>query len=451
MPTEVNRIRNRKGMPPAKLSARERGVFRWAAAIFLAIIADGALRKWVLPSSAQAIPYFAKDVLAGLFVLRYPQLKQARLAKRLMPFVFGIGLCLAPAFLVGLTKVPIGAVVVFKNAVLWPLFAVRMGSYLTEGVTERLWKLALVCTVPMAVLASIQYFAGPSSILNRYAWDETTFGVAATGDLVRATGTFSYIAGLSSFSIVMFCLFLGRSLSARGGAELWLATLGLASAVVCGIVSESRGIQVFMAAVSVAAVVLIPKKQSVRLIGGLLGAAFAFALVWNSSLSQGVSERWMKTDNEEVAGRLTGSSTGQPIASTLSANPIGSGLGLYVGVSASTRSTADLDYNESAANRIAAEAGLPGFLATLLGLGLVISAGRATLLSGDSTRKSRLLPIAVGALIQLVFGTWYDHTAAGLWWWTISLWLEDGVAFGHARRILAKPAPQFVAIAVRKA
>jgi len=431
------------GAVHGKLSPQERVVLRWAAAVFLAIIADGALRKWLFPTSLQAVPYFAKDVLAGLFVLGYPQSKETPWAKRLMPFVLGISVCLAPAFLFGLTKAPAGAIVVLKNAVLWPLFAIRLASYLTDGIIDRLWRFALACSLAMAALASVQYFTGAASVVNRYAWDDMTLlsSVATAGDFVRATGTFSYISGLTAFSMVMFSVFLGRTLSARRG-ELWLAVAGMAAAVICGLTTGSRSIQAFMAAVATIVIVFVPKKHSVRLLGGILGAGIIAALLWNSSLAQGVIERWSGTGDTEITDRLSGTTTGQPIRETLAANPIGLGLGLYTGISASTGITADLPYNENIPNRIAAETGILGFMATFLGLGLIIRAIRWTLALPDAVRKSHVLPIAAGALIQLTLGLWYDHAATALWWWTIALWFGGSFNINLAKRV--RPARQSV-------
>jgi hypothetical protein len=418
----------------AKLSVQEQVAMRWAIAVFLATIADGAVRKWLLPSSLQAIPYFAKDVVAGLFILVYRAPKEARWTRRLMPFVGGITLCLAPAFLLGLSKAPSGAIVVFKNAVLWPLFAICLGSYLTETVIERLWRFAVLCSIAMAAFSCLQYFTGAASVLNRYAWEDMTQlgSIAVAGDFVRATGTFSYISGLAAFSMVMFCAFFGRSISAKRG-ELWLAIAGLSSAVICGLTTGSRGIQAFMAVVATVVIVIVPKNHSVRLMGGIVGAGMIAAILWNSSLAQGVTERWTGTLDDEITGRLTGAITGQPIIETLAANPIGLGLGLYTGISALAGITADLPYNESASNRIAAETGVLGFMATALGLALIIRATGWTLSAQNAVRKSRVLPIAAGALIQLTLGLWYDHVATALWWWIIALWF--GGTFNSAKRI----------------
>ena len=446
--------RTSKAKTRPTLSKRERMIFFWSVAIFIAIIADGALRKWVLPPrlTLQAVPYFAKDVLAGLFLLGHARPKQARWTTRLTPYILGVVVCLLPALLVGLNKGAVGAIVIFKDAVLWPMFAVRMGSYLTRNVTERLWKFALACTIPMAVLAGAQYFAAPASILNRYAWDDITLlsgGIAIAGEHVRATGTYSYIAGLAAFSMAMFCLFLGRSLSARRGRELWLAISGLAAAIVCGLTTGSRVIQIFMAAVVTVVMIFVPKRHSVRLFGALLGVGVVFGLLWNSSLAEGVLSRWTNTREEEFRSRATPTSMGQPITETLSLDPIGMGLGSYSGISAYDGSAKDLAYNEYATNKVASEAGVLGIIAIALGIGLVLRASLWTLALQDTWRKSRLLPIAAGALIQLVIGLWYDHTATGLWWWMIGLWLGDALVSAKVPRPVAKPALGRAVAAVR--
>jgi len=311
----------------------------------------------------------------------------------------------------------------------------------------------LACSIGMAVLGTVQHLASPTSVLNRYAWDgggAVKMPIAVAGGYVRATGTFSYIAGLTAFSMIMFCLFLGRSLSARRGRARWLAIVGLGSAVVCGSVTGSRAVLVFVAVVTAGTLVFIPKRNMARLTYGLIGAGAVLGLIMASPVSEGILSRWCSTSAQEAEGRITGSATGQPILETLGANPVGWGLGLYTGVSAysGSEAAAELPYNESIWNRVAAEAGLAGLLALLLGAGLIVQTGRWTLAVADPARKTRLLPLAIGALIQVAIGLWYDHTSTGLWWWAISIWWGDGVVERQRVRIVLGP-EQRVIVAAR--
>jgi hypothetical protein len=238
------------------------------------------------------------------------------------------------------------------------------------------------------------------------------------------------------------------SLSAQGG-ERWLAIVGMASAVICGLTTGSRSIQIFVAAIVTIALVYTPKKHSIQVIGGIIGTGIVSALLWNSSLAQGVIERWEATENGEVGDRIAG--TGQPITETLVANPIGIGLGPYTGISSLNGTNTDLPYNESALNKIAAETGVLGCVAALLGVALIVRATRWTLAAQNTVKKSCLLPIAAGAFIQVGLGLWYDHVATGLWWWTIALWLGDSAVARQGRWAAIRPNRRLVAVRAREA
>jgi hypothetical protein len=433
-----------------KLPRSERATFRWATAVLLAILADGAVRKWLLPPSLQAIPYLAKDFLAACFVAAYSLRRQSFWARRLMPFAAGIGLCLAPAFLVGLTKVSAGALVVFKNAVLWPVFAVRMAENLTEAVIERLWKVVLLSAVVMAALGIAQYSAGQDSVLNRYAWDTSrSSDVALAGSFVRATGTFSYLSGLTAFSEVAFCLFLGRGLSAKRRSGLWLALAGMASAITCGLVTGSRAPHVFIAAVTIIVLLTLPKKINPRFFGGIIGMSVLFAALWYSSLARGVAPRWSDTGEGEIWARVTGSSTGNPILPALLADPIGSGLGLHSGIAAYEQPNAGLPTDESFFSRISGEAGILGWAAFAFELSLLSIALRYAL-RAEHKYKVLALPIAIGALAQAGLGLWYDHAATGLWWWAIAICL-GGLRGKNATKLFVRQGCRLPAGAVLRA
>jgi hypothetical protein len=178
---------------------------------------------------------------------------------------------------------------------------------------------------------------------------------------------------------------------------------------------------VFCGLVAVLLSLFVPKKQAMRLLGGIVGIGFIIAVLWNTSLASGVVGRWNTSEDGELSGRITGSSVGQPILRTIADNPIGIGLGLYSGIAAYGGDSSELAYNEGAPNRIAAEAGLLGYAAMAAGLALIL---KAVFWSWkmEAARKTKLLPIAIGATIQIGLGVWYDHVGTALWWWLISLW-----------------------------
>jgi hypothetical protein len=342
--------------------------------------------------------------------------------------VLGVGICLAFSFADGLFQFPIGAIVVYKNAVLWPLFAIRMASVINQQIVNRLWKFLVAAGGGIALLASAQYFSPPSSILNRYAWEAEKWGLGAAtaGDFVRATGTFSFIAGLSSFGLVLFCLSVGRLVSLRDSRDLPAAVGGLVSAATCGLLSGSRSVEVSMAAILSITLFTMPRKQTARLAVTLAVLALVFGALWNSSFASGVLARWNGTQEGEIQDRALGQGLGQPIDVSLIQHPLGIGLGLYSGFSSYSgkQESLDLPYNENIQSRIATEAGLPALVALFLSAALLIRAGE-WIWKRKTVPKARAIPFAAGALMAIITCQWYDHTGTGLWWWSTGFLLGE--------------------------
>ena len=71
--------------------------------------------------------------------------------------------------------------------------------------SEKPMSIFLILAFGEIILASIQYQLPPTNILNRYA-DENYTDIAIVGNAVRVTGTFSFIAGFTSY--LVFQLFL---------------------------------------------------------------------------------------------------------------------------------------------------------------------------------------------------------------------------------------------------
>src|SRR5216684_757958 len=176
-------------MTPQIFSARTKtdsvpGRSMWIIAILLATIFEGALRKWVLPPSYHAAAYAAKDVLALGFVLRLGIPAHLKHLRGMRVYVALIGLLLAYSFVTGAVVSPNGALMVFKNAVLWPLFALQLGVSLDVFSMARVTRMLAVACIGIAILGSLQFNLPTTSPLNTYAWntldtpDVSTFGTS---------------------------------------------------------------------------------------------------------------------------------------------------------------------------------------------------------------------------------------------------------------------------------
>ena len=175
--------------------------------VFVLLVFEGALRKWVFPS-AQAQIYLIKDVLVigvylGFIMDRRKgksPIQDAAAVKALLiiAFVFGCFEVLnpnSPSVLVGLN----GLKVYFLYVPIAFIF-----PYLFQTKEQFLYwiRAYILMAIPVAVLGFAQIAAGPASFLNTYvshAEEEpavlSTFGEHF--DLVRTSGTFSYISGYS--------------------------------------------------------------------------------------------------------------------------------------------------------------------------------------------------------------------------------------------------------------
>lgn len=189
----------------------------WRAAVkvaFVAVLIEGAIRKWLLPQG-QELVYFLKDVfLVGAYIRFYfapdPELRALRLR---IPTVL-IWLLVA--------LVSFGALNPNINSTLLAVYGYKiyffylpltfMMPYLyrtqQELVRQLTWYALLA--IPICLLGILQWRSGIFSVMNTYAGgsDEigaTTFGF---GDKARITGTFSYLTGHTTFVIFFGTLHL---------------------------------------------------------------------------------------------------------------------------------------------------------------------------------------------------------------------------------------------------
>src|SRR3984893_4013713 len=192
--------------PCALLAVRywQRALF----AVFVLMVFEGALRKWAFPS-AQAQLYLVKDViLLAVYVgfmldsrKNLPSPKGVGLIKIVLGigFVFG---CIevfnpnSPSILVGLMGV--------KTYFLYPPVAFILPYAIKSR--EHLFVLIrryLIMAIPVAVLGFVQIMAGPGSSLNTYVShsedSEAVLSYFGEENIVRTSGTFSYISGYTAF------------------------------------------------------------------------------------------------------------------------------------------------------------------------------------------------------------------------------------------------------------
>ncbi|HEV7786096.1 MAG TPA: hypothetical protein VGQ28_12210 [Thermoanaerobaculia bacterium] len=237
----------------------------WRQAIRFALVllvAEGAIRKWVLPG-AQDLIYFAKDVfLLGAYAgfLRERGEGKVRYKPPAMPVLyFALGLAIAfgalEIFNPNLPNLLVG-ILGFKAYFLYvPLLFVVPAVFESDAEVYNFLRRYVLIAIPVGLLAISQFFSPATSALNAYAWGASseysyiaTFG---TSTYVRVTGTFSFITGYTSYlmaTAILILTVLGVSGWRIRGNVLLFTALGMT--LLGMFMSGSRGPVVMLVLIS---------------------------------------------------------------------------------------------------------------------------------------------------------------------------------------------------------
>jgi hypothetical protein len=191
-------------------------------AVFVLLVFEGALRKWAVPS-AQAQMYLVKD---GILLAVYLGFILDSLRKRFEPKGVGsiktiliVGLvwgCIevlnpnSPSILVGL--IGLKSYFLYAPVAFILPYAIKSREHLFVLIRRY-----IIIAIPVAALGFMQIAAGPESSLNVYVGSEDTPTMIAyfgeKGDLVRTSGTFSYISGYVVFLNFIAFLAIGYNMA----------------------------------------------------------------------------------------------------------------------------------------------------------------------------------------------------------------------------------------------
>lgn len=252
----------------------------------IVVFFGGALRKWVVESSAVGNAVLLIQLLLPFLFFTF------RSPKAVSPFkkfpvlnlyfgylVFHIVYPMQPTFYHGILGV------VVYGGFWFGLFYYLANRHLFS--TPRLIPFFIVFAIVEIILGFIQYQLPQGHILNKYAHDASQT-IAVVGDSVRITGTFSYISGYGSF-ILFYPLFMWALI--RLNYSLWLVSIGIFFGLVAAFMTGSRGaVLVYLGYTGIIVMVLYSLRDIGYLVGRLLIPA-AIAL----SVIVGVGENPLRT------------------------------------------------------------------------------------------------------------------------------------------------------------
>jgi hypothetical protein len=200
--------------------------WRWSVQVALVItVFEGVLRKWVFPGAGQYI-YFLKDfVLLGAYIGYYTAAipKRSGLNPALkITLVLGCAAVVLQAFNPNLGSIVTGVFGI--KAYLWyvPLLWILPEVFRNKSELFRFTDWFIRLAVPLGILAMVQFQAPLDSPLNAYAANtEAVSSFGEDGTHAQVTGTFSYIAGYTSFLFFTFCLLAANLLGSQKPIVVW--------------------------------------------------------------------------------------------------------------------------------------------------------------------------------------------------------------------------------------
>lgn len=351
-------------------------------AVFLIVVFEGAVRKW-LSSSATLPLVLLRDLLAVYLVLyawhrgylrRYRKVSTVLLAWTLL--VVGWGLMQ----MVGDESSPTVFVIGLRFWLLYSWFAVAAAATMTEADYRAAVRLAVLIMIVLAPLAVLQHYSPTGATVNRQLDGDEDLVFVAIAGVVRTTGTFSFTSGYSTYLMLVAPLVFALLAARKRTAFQRLFAIGGFSAFVIGsVVSGSRAAVVsagvMLGVYLIARLVFSKTRDKPAALGAVLMATALVAafLFFFSDAIMVTQQRFEQASSvENFWERLLAIFIGEPHVLgqfTWLGQGIGAGSNL---ASSLYRGGANFGLAEFETGRIVLEGGLLGFAFVALKLAVVI-------------------------------------------------------------------------------
>lgn len=410
-------------------------VLHWRRSIqivFILLVIEGVLRKWVLPQASDLM-YFLKDYfLLGAYI------NFCLVEKR---FVFKIsfinvlillitGWCLFQIFNSSLGS-PIVGLFGLRGYLLYiPLVWLLSPLFRTEESLYKFLRWHLLLTIPVGILGIAQFFSPASSPINVYTPSESIVATFGAVDAVRVTGTFSYISGYSAYLLISFGLLI--PLLSKHQSFKWrlFSIVELAFVVINSFMTGSRGLLIaeglcLLGYLSLKGV--MQPGKILRLVKQLIPATLVAALVAIIWFQPAINAFWLRTSaNQDLPSRLVGSFN-EPLQAMQYKGLDGYGPGATHQAAPALRRALDLPkgefvpiFSEGEISRVTLELGPIGFfLWYALRLSLIVLLLRTCWQLKGSFLKDLALAAALIQATQIT-GTLVFHHTFSVYYWFLS-------------------------------
>lgn len=344
----------------------------------LAVVLEGAARKWLFPEYASEI-FVVKDVLLGLAFL--PLLRSRRSsflhAKDLVPWVILVALVIGHAAVAGWS---------FETAVglryylaPLPLLFVVPALLRDADDLDHLCRWVVWVAILEGIIGVVQYLSPYDSPINSYVWgpDVAVFGGeqgAYVSDVrARVTGTFSFISTYAAFLFVAWVLTWLLLLNGRRRFDRWLAGIGLVVIAFNMGMNGSRGLAL-LAGVSGLPLAVIALQRAGLFRAWIVVAALAIAFsIAGLELFEPFLITFERGDFQEATERTVALFLA-PFTTLVQIDALGTGVGTtFLGFEQLGRGPG-IEFDEVAVDRVGVELGVIAY-AYLIGLKIYVMGG----------------------------------------------------------------------------
>ncbi len=172
--------------------------------IFLLIIFEGAIRKWILPSLSGPL-FFVKDpivLLVYLLVFKYRLNPRSRLYKISLLM---LGLFFFGGFLQIVLNAfsPLVLLIGFRNYFLLLPLTFIIAEHFTKEDLVRFARITCWIALPTVILVFLQYHSPPEAFINKNVGEgESTRVFTVARGIVRVSGFFSFTSGHSLYVLI---------------------------------------------------------------------------------------------------------------------------------------------------------------------------------------------------------------------------------------------------------
>ena len=387
---------------------------------FVLLIFEGALRKWVVPSAANALLIIRDPVVLAAFFLAW----RSGVFPRNV-FIGALAIIGVSSFVVALLisrDSPAVAIYGFRTNFLQLPFIFLIAKVFDLRDVERVGYWTLLIAIPMGVLMALQFLAPAHSFINSGAGDSFEQLPSALGR-IRPPGTFSFVTGVVYFYSMVAAYLLYSQLGSR--YPRWLIG-GATVAMLCAVaVSGSRALigsiaVVFVIGMLVSSVVQ-PRLAWRWLVGLLVMGLIIFFLSQFSLFQLGLATLDQRVAN---ASRTEGGSAGFIarflagytgfVPALYSAPLLGQGLGMgtNVGLILMADKSQFLWFEDEWARHILESGPLLGGSFILYRIALTLWVGVVAI--GRTARRNPLASLLYGAVfLMLVRGSLGQTTSLG--------------------------------------